>query len=249
MTPYFTDGTVTLYHGDCRELLPALSIEPGAAVIADPPYGETNLIWDRWPVGWLSVLASSIDVGHLWCFGSMRMLLERLGEFAAWTYAQEVVWEKHNGSSLAADRFRRVHEFAFGWYRGSWADLHHDTPTTPDATARTVRRKPKPPHWQGARGASTYASEDGGPRLMRSVLLVRSCHGDAVHPTQKPLGILRPLITYSTPPDGLVLDPFAGSGSTRVAAQHEGRRAVGIEAREDYCEVAARRLAQGVLAL
>jgi site-specific DNA-methyltransferase (adenine-specific) len=62
------------------------------------------------------------------------------------------------------------------------------------------------------------------------------------HPTEKPLGILDPLIRYACPPGGLVLDPFAGSGSTLDAARQSGRRAIGIEGREDYCEAAVRRL-------
>lgn len=92
-----------------------------------------------------------------------------------------------------------------------------------------------------------YQSHDGGPRLARSVQRVRSCHGHAVHPTQKPLGILEPLLRYSVPPGGLVLDPFAGSGSTLLAAKQLGMLAVGVEVDERYCEVAARRLDQGVL--
>jgi site-specific DNA-methyltransferase (adenine-specific) len=69
----------------------------------------------------------------------------------------------------------------------------------------------------------------------------------ALHPTEKPLGILAPLIAYSCPPGGAVLDPFAGSGSTLEAARASGRHAIGIEADERYCEVAARRLSQGDL--
>jgi site-specific DNA-methyltransferase (adenine-specific) len=69
----------------------------------------------------------------------------------------------------------------------------------------------------------------------------------AVHPTEKPVGVLRPLIEYACPPGGLVLDPFAGSGSTAAAARMAGRRTVLIEADERYCEVIARRLAQDVL--
>ena len=59
--------------------------------------------------------------------------------------------------------------------------------------------------------AGSYTSEDGGPRLMRSVIEENNCHGCAVHPTQKPVNLLMPLIKYSCPPGGTVLDLFAGS--------------------------------------
>jgi site-specific DNA-methyltransferase (adenine-specific) len=115
-----------------------------------------------------------------------------------------------------------------------------------DATPRTVRRKQRPPH-TGHIEASSYTSEDGGPKLMRSVQYVRSEHGRAIHPTQKPTGILRPLIQYSCPQDGKVLDPFAGSASTLMAARETGRRAVGCEIDADYCDAAIKRLAQNTL--
>lgn len=238
--PFFDDGQITLYCGDCREILP--KIGPVDVVVTDPPYGDTSLDWDSPVRGWLGL----VDAPQVWCFGSMRFWLEHGQEFASWTYGQEIVWEKHNGSSFHADRFKRVHELAVHFYRGVWGDLYHETPTTNDATERTLRRKQRPPH-TGHIGASTYASEDGGPRLMRSVQYVRSEHGRAFHPTQKPLGILRPLIEYSCPPGGLVLDPCAGSGSTLVAARELGRKAIGIEINERYCEAAIVRLTQEVL--
>jgi site-specific DNA-methyltransferase (adenine-specific) len=67
------------------------------------------------------------------------------------------------------------------------------------------------------------------------------------HPTQKPLWLMARLIEQHTNEGDLILDPFAGSGTTAVAAKRMGRRAVVIEQDESYCEIAAKRLAQGVL--
>ncbi len=243
--PYYADESVTLYHGDCRELL-ALGFPRADCIVADPPYGDTSLDWDTWPDGWLSKVRPFAR--SLWCFGSMRMFMLRYEEFLrlGWVMSQDVVWEKHNGSGFAADRFKRVHEHAVHWYKGLWADVYHETPTTSDATARQVRRKARPAH-TGYVEESSYTSEDGGPRLMRSVLQVRSMHGRAIHPTEKPVGILDPLIRYACPPGGTVLDPFAGSGSTAEAARMSGRKAILIEADERYCELIVKRMAQGVL--
>lgn len=244
MEPYFDDGTVAIYLGDCREVVPALALKPAMALV-DPPYNQTSLEWDRWPEGWLDAMGC---VSSMWVWGTMRMFMERAADFAGWTMAQDIVWEKHNGSSFHTDRFRRVHEQAVHFYRGPWADVHKEPRYTNDATARAVRRKKRPPH-MGHIERSHYKSQDGGPRLMRSVLQARSCHGKALHPTQKPEAVLVPLIEYSCPPEGLVLDPMMGAGSTLVSAMSVGRKAVGIEVSERYCEVAARRLDQGVLPL
>lgn len=242
-TPYYQDGHVTIYHCDAREALPALASTAYQVVIADPPYGVTSLHWDEANVGWPALLSASCSC--LWVFGALRYLLD-LGVPAGWKLAQDLVWEKHNGSGLHSDRFRRTHEHIVQFYRGPWSEQHRSTPVTHDATSRTVRRKERPAHWGAIKGHH-YASEDGGPRLMRSVLRVRSCHGDAVHPTQKPLGVLTPLIEYSCAPGALIVDPFMGSGSTLCAAKDLGRKAIGIEIDERYCEIAARRVEQGVL--
>jgi site-specific DNA-methyltransferase (adenine-specific) len=244
VTPYYDDGTCVIYQRDCRSFTLSGSAD---LVLSDPPYGETSLAWDSWPVGWVDALPVA---PQMWCFTSLRTLLARHAAFDSWTLGQEVIWEKHNGSRFAADRFKRVHELAVHWYRGAWSDLTINPQTTPDATARSVLPKTtlRATHMGEIQRAS-YRSEDGGPRLMRSVIYCRSEHGRAEHPTQKPLGILEPLIAYSTNSGALVFDPMMGAGSTLVAAKRIGRQAVGIEIEERYCEIAAKRLAQEVLAL
>ena len=249
MKPYLQDADLTLYCGDALEVLRELPDESVDCCVTDPPYGDTSLGWDRRVDGWPELVARVLKPGgSVWCFGSFRFFMEHgAAAFAAagFTYAQEIVWEKQNGSSFHADRFRRVHEFAVQWYRGAWENVWTSPVTTPDAVARSVvrRNKRRPPH-MGDIGPSTYQSEDGGPRLERSVIRVRNCHGYAEHETQKPEGILRPLIAYSCPPGGVVLDPFAGSGSTGIAARQVGRSALLVELSPDYCAKAAKRLAQ-----
>lgn len=239
---YYSDDSVVLIHGDWRELIPPDF--RADLIVTDPPYGETSLDWDRWPTGWPALAAPHADA--MWCFGSMRMFLDHAAEFADWRLSQDVVWEKHNGSSFHADRFRRVHEHALHWYQGDWVKIHHEPPTTPDATTRTVRRKARPAH-TGNIDAQPYVSHDGGPRLMRSVIQAPSAHGYAINPAQKPAAVVEHLIAYGCPPGGVILDPFAGSCTTGVAARLAGRRAVLYEIREDQCALAALRLSQGVL--
>jgi len=238
LKPYYQDKYATIFHGDCLELLPGMPKVD--LVLTDPPYGVTSLSWDKRVDGWLELLNSDC----LWCFGSMRFFIHQ--PLVDWKYAQEIVWEKHNGSIFHADRFRRVHEFIVQFYRGDWEKIYKKTVFTKDATARTVRRKKRPAH-SGNINASSYKSFDGGPKIMRSVIYSKSCHGYAVHPTQKPVNIIIPIVEYSCPENGSILDPFMGSGTILVAAKQKECKATGIEIEERDCEIAAQRLNQEVL--
>jgi site-specific DNA-methyltransferase (adenine-specific) len=236
--------TARILVGDCRDIMAAQG--PFDMIIADQPYGDTSLEWDQLVGGWLERAHASLKpTGSMWCFGSMRLFLAIRAAFAAagWKYAQDIIWEKHNGSASANDRFRRVHEIAVQFYRADspWEGVFNDVRYTNDATAKTARRKSRPPHW-GSIENSVYRSEDGGPRLMRSVIAMRSMHGHAIHPTEKPVGLLEILIRTSCPPGGLVGDFFAGSGAAGEACLHAGRDYVGAELDPDMAAKAQARL-------
>lgn len=216
------------------------------ACITDPPYGDTSLEWDRRCEMWMQQVDRVLKPNSsVWVFGSMRFLATMFEEMGAWgfKYAQDIVWKKQNGTGFHADRFRRVHEHAVQFYRGAWADVYKDPQYTLDATAKTVRRKTRPTH-TGHIDAGHYVSEDGGPRLQTSVIEIANEHGSALHPTQKPLGVIAPLIRYSVPVGGIVIDPFMGSGSVGIAAELLGRQFAGCELNPDYQGLLAERQRQ-----
>ncbi|MFT9089983.1 MAG: site-specific DNA-methyltransferase [Gluconacetobacter sp.] len=238
-------GPFLLLTGDCRDLM--LGHGPYDLILADPPYGETSLAWDRRVSGWLQLAAKALKPhGSLWVCGSLRSFMATADAFhtAGLRHAQEIVWEKQNGSIFHADRFRRVHELLVQFFpeAARWQAIYNAVATTDDARARVVRRKRRPTY-TGDIGAASYRSEDGGPRLARSVQRFRNVHGRAIHPTEKPVALLDLIIRVSCPPGGLVGDWFAGSGAAGVACRLAGRRYVGCEIDPAMAQRARDRLA------
>ncbi len=247
VTPYFKSDDVTIFNADFRDVIEGLPQVD--LIIADPPYGETSLAWDRWIKNFPECLRGRLmQHGSFWCFGSFRMFFEHAHEFSSWKIVQDLIWEKHNGSSMAADRFRRVHETAVQFYPRDvrWKDVYKSLVYVRGGAKKSVKRRQQPPHLRQI-GSHFYQSEEGGKRLMRSVIYSRSAHGHATNPTQKPEPILMPLIEYSSRAGAVVLDPCMGSGSVLMAARKLGRSAVGIDIRESECETAAKRLSQQVM--
>ena len=238
VTPYYQDAAVTLYHGDCREILPQLrcpnttycleacdgrcDIEQ-ALVLTDPPYGiDAAVDNSRFSGGNSMTNRSSVGEripvhGDSEPFDPTFLLsFSRLVLFGAQNYAAKLppsngwlVWDKRAG-------IEDMQGWPFGEGELAWTNL--------TGAVRFWRNR-----WMG---------------------LVRSAEfGDHLHPTQKPLGLMTWIIEKWSKPDDLVLDPFAGSGTTLRAAKDLGRRAIGIEIEERYCEIAAKRLRQEVLPL
>lgn len=194
MTPYYEDGAVTLYCGDCRELLPAVS---GDLVVTDPPYGMGKAEWDEALVPveeWLPLARSKGPVA-LFC------------------------------------GVRALHDYPRPDWVGAWVRL--------GSTQRNGRLRGFN-NWEPI----LFYDIDALPN---DTIAAPNYHGIEGHPTPKPLKLMAVLL--SRLPAGVVIDPFAGSGTTLLAAKNDGRRAVGIELEERFCEIAAKRLTQGVLPL
>lgn len=232
--------TARLLTGDCRELMMAEG--PFDLIIADQPYGDTALSWDSMVPAWMTVALQRLKpTGSLWVFGSMRCLMS-MGVPRGLRYAQDIVWEKHNGSGFAKDRFKRVHEHAIQFYRADapWSGVYNDVQrvprTGPDKTGAKRRQLPH----TGKIGVSSYV--DDGTRIVRSVVKHPSVRGGP-HKTAKPVELLELLIRTSCPPAGLVGDFFAGSGAAGEAARRAGRRYVGCEIDANMAERARALLA------
>lgn len=222
MRPYYQDDAVTLYHGDCREVTEWLSAD---VLVTDPPYG---IAWSR-----------GANLRRNPNYGQANPGISNDHD----TSCRDAVLSSWGGDrpalvfgSLAAEyppNWKRMLVFEKPLHAGlvgsrvpwrrNWEPIFMlgswpDQTPTRSAVVRTRH--------VAASGYSGYATVAG-------------------HPHAKPLDVLEELIDACPP--GTIADPFTGSGSTLVAAKQLGRRAIGVELDERYCEIAARRLAQDVL--
>lgn len=227
---------VDLTNGDCLEFMANMPDGFADCIVTDPPYGDTALAWDVLDPRWIGAAHRCLAPnGTAWVFGSMRMFLAvaRKFEEAGFEYRQDIVWQKQNGSGFQPGKFQRVHEIAIQFRKRGAADggLFRADVRFGDQPRRQSTRKRQPPH-RGDTGGTGAAVATG--YVPQTVIFKRNCNGFAVHPTQKPVNLIRTLIEASCPPGGVVFDPFTGSGTTGVAARAAGRRFVGCELDRGY---------------
>ena len=223
MKPYYADSKVTIFHADYRDVLSA--IEPVHCVITDPPYDERTHQGARSH----GQNESKIDFAPLDVAATVPLLLCKSLRWTVCFCTMEMIFEYRRVAPLSWVR-------AGFWRRPDGApQFTGDRPATPgDAIA--IMHGPSKKRWNGGGRHAYY--EFGVER------------GDwRVHPTQKPEPLMVALVSDFSDVGETVLDPFMGSGTTLVAAKRLGRKAIGIELDERYCEVAAKRLAQGALDL
>ncbi|WP_407543809.1 site-specific DNA-methyltransferase (plasmid) [Deinococcus radiomollis] len=225
------------------------------AVITDPPYEMTELEFDQHPVDWPAWWAQARRVlkpnGVIVAFAAGLFTVDLI-QSARDIYRYRLVWEKTRSTGFLDANIRplRTHEdvLIFAPKLKSSTYNPQKTPSTRH-TSPTSRKSPKgETHWGPDKQNGTWT--DDGTRHPTSVLRVPSIRSqDTVHPTQKPVDLMAWLVRSYSQPGDLILDPFAGSGSTGVAAIQEGRRFLGCERDASFCELAQRRLAHAQPAL
>lgn len=226
MTPYYEDESVTLYHGDCRDVLADMAGESVAAVLTDPPYTQRTHSKARTPEREGVTAFAAIDDRDL------REILRDCGHVSAgWVvatldYRHAVEFEANPPKHLKVMRL------------GVWVKTNPTPQLTGDRPAQGwesiayMHRDDRRSKWNGGGSHGNYVAPIPPPEG---------------HPTAKPLPLVAQWVRWFTAPGDTVLDPFAGSGTTLRAAKDEGRKAIGVELDERYCEVIARRLSQETL--
>lgn len=222
MSPYYDEDGITIYHGDCREIAPNATYD---VVVTDPPWGTSTATnaqrFTRNASPWWSEVENKHVRAHAPIHDDDKEFDPR-----PWIDRPSILWGAnhftrhlpHSGGWLIWDKRKGAEDMAEkGWPLGE-AELA----------------------WTNVRGST---------RVFRNLwagLLRQAEKGEFYHPTQKPVALMEWCINF-TPALSTVLDPYMGSGSTLVGARLQGRRAIGIEIEEKYCEIAVQRLAQGVL--
>lgn len=233
MKPYYQDSAVTIYHGDCRDVM--LGMEPIDVTITDPPYDSMTHSrgggWNRYDGG---PQLSQVPFAPLGTPDNYRPLICRLTK--SW--------------ALVFCAVRQIEEWCKSFETEPWKIVRVMAWFKPDASPQFSGDRPghgfEPIVLAHPPGKTSW---NGGGHKGTFVVNRMDYESGWLHPTQKPLRLLTDLVGLFSDAGETILDPFMGSGTTLRAAKDLGRKAIGIEIEEKYCEIAAKRMAQEVLGL
>jgi len=225
MKPYYEHAGITIYHGDCREVLPSLTAD---LTLTDPPYGvgfnygngykDSHAQYGDFLKEWLplaedvtdrcAVFQSPRNVTwwHPWFAPRDYRLISIPKAFVQWNVGSDVQWST---------------DYVLYWRSGA------ESAGAKKAEPKEMFTSSTPRDW-----FISYDSCVVGTR--------------PEHPCPRPFDAMVFLVDLLSKPEQTILDPFMGSGTTLRAAKDLGRRAIGIEIEEKYCEIAAKRLSQEV---
>jgi site-specific DNA-methyltransferase (adenine-specific) len=243
-------GPCTLYLGDCLKILPKLGKVDAA--ITDPPYGTTNLKWDK-----------NVDIVILW--GNTNLIVTFAAEPYTSTiicdnkyFKERLIWEKHRAANFGNYNYRHLKytEDIVILAKEKYAFNPQMQPRNSDRVRQAQKGNSK--QWRTNRKDTQEVSfgtqyepqdwEKYNPDLklpgdiLRFLGVVSNSGQKTKHPTQKPIKLLEYLVLTYTNKGQLIIDPFMGSGTTGVACVNCQRRFIGIEINEEYFDIACKRI-------
>lgn len=235
MKPYYEHAGVSIYQGDCREIVPTLPVADH--VVTDPPFTQRTsenarsggpmfgMVSDR------TITFDGVDGQEL---ALARLFLSRVSRWVVVFCALEQIGRYADAAGEAWIR-------STVWHRTNSAPQFTGDRPGQSCEGLAIMHQPGRKRWN--RGGTSLFYEG------QTVNSVRDKDRGLGHPTPKPEWLMQSILNDFTEAGETVLDPFMGSGTTLVAAKRLGRKAIGIELEERYCEIAARRLSQEALPL
>jgi site-specific DNA-methyltransferase (adenine-specific) len=242
--PYYQEPGITVYNCDCREILPEL---PKVDLcLTDPPYGITR---NKWDMKCRDMVYEVFDKFDKWVCTSQNPFSAYLIYIFRKLFKYSDVWKKTQATGFLNCKVMplRQHEdiLVFGNVKYN--------PQIKKKPAENIR-----PLGEGSQSDNYGHIGNLNKKEVRTIsndmtyptsVLEFPNEQGTNHPTQKPLKLFHYLVLTYTDINDTILDPFMGSGTTLRAAKDLGRKAIGIEIEEKYCEIAVQRLKQQVLEL
>jgi DNA modification methylase len=231
--PFYENEHGKLYCGNCLEIMPALIAEGVKvdSIITDPPYIGLKGGYRRFCGGVAAETHQSVTVGDIW--NASNDWLEIIPQTGA---SMLITFTAHNGVKDTLNQLPGKLVLIGAWHQ---PNAHPGIPQVPHYTIEFYigSSLTNAANWNGISDFIIFSPDHGG--CISTGERIRNEDGSNAHPTQKPLSVMRRLIPRNAQ---TILDPFAGSGTTLVAAQSLGRRWIGIEISPEYCEIAKKRL-------
>lgn len=264
---YYDKAGIALHHGDCRVVLPALATGSVDIMLTSPPYDDARagaypgILRDD-----LELLAR--EVIRLLKPGGVALwvvdgpvndgarstlpfdLICRWSRLEGWRFLECLIYGRHGAPGAYAGRFRKDHEYMPVFVRDGATHTCNKHPLATRAAYDSRKHRAcmrNRDGYQSFRRCTGWAAENG--MTMPGTIWEYGCVGVAgtTHPATFPERLVRDVLACFSEPGDLMLDPFCGSGTTLRVAKDLGRRAIGVEIEEKWCDHAVRRLGQDVL--
>lgn len=250
--PYYQDESAIIYKDDCLQVMPTLPDRSIDAIICDLPYGTTACKWDvviPFAPLWEQYKRLIKPKGAIVLFGSQPFTSLLVTSNLEW-FKWEEIWKKSHATGHLNCKVMplRQHENILVFGDGK-ITYNPEIKIKPFKDVRASRKSAASTSCYGNYKNESKTTIPLDASYPRSVIEFNSPnHGEkGLHPTQKPVALLKYLIKTYTNAGDTILDNTMGSGTTLVAAKELGRRAIGIETEEKYCKRAVKRLSQSAL--